>query len=70
MELPKINLKEFEEKKEKNRQERIEFIDLYTDWLRKTPNEVWSKHHANFINSGIAIANTGLLKNRQKTKKS
>lgn len=37
--------------KEKNRKERIKFIEMYVEWLKKTPNEVWSKQQAEFINS-------------------
>jgi hypothetical protein len=32
-----------------NRKERMEFIDFYTDWLKKTPNKVWSKQHAKYL---------------------
>ena len=41
--LPKIDLKELEEEKERNRQQRLDFIDQYAKWLKKTPNKVWSK---------------------------
>ncbi|MDP2666682.1 MAG: hypothetical protein Q8P05_04250 [Candidatus Diapherotrites archaeon] len=34
---------------EKNRKERMAFIDYYADWLKKTPNSVWSKQHAKFL---------------------
>lgn len=27
----------------RNKQERLEFLDQYADWLKKTPNKVWSK---------------------------
>lgn len=41
--FPKINLKELEEQKKKNFRERLEFIAKYGEWLKKTPNRVWSK---------------------------
>ena len=31
--------------------ERIDFIKLYVEWLKKTPNEVWSAQQAEFINA-------------------
>jgi len=39
----KIDFKELEEQKERNFKERLAFIDWYVDWLKKTPNNVWSK---------------------------
>ena len=47
-----IDLKELNKKKKQNKKERLEFIDLYVEWLKKTPNEIWSKQHADFINAG------------------
>ncbi|ASJ10298.1 hypothetical protein A3L12_02795 [Thermococcus sp. P6] len=29
----------------------FEFIKLYLEWLRKTPNEIWSRRQAEFINA-------------------
>ena len=31
--------------------EKIDFIKLYVEWLKKTPNEVWSAQQAEFINA-------------------
>ena len=42
MNLPNINLEELEEAKKQNRKERLEFIDKYVAWLKKTPNKKWS----------------------------
>lgn len=47
--LTKKDLKELEEEKERNRQQRMEFINMYAEWLKKTPNKVWSKQHAKFL---------------------
>ena len=41
--LPKIDLKELVEEKKRNFQQRLEFIDWYAEWLKKTPNKKWSK---------------------------
>ncbi len=45
----KTDLKELKKKKEKNFQERLKFIDEYVEWLKKTPNKVWSKQQAEFL---------------------
>lgn len=44
-------LKELEEEKERNFRQKVEFIKLYAEWIKKTPNEEWSKKHSKFINS-------------------
>ncbi|HLD58746.1 MAG TPA: hypothetical protein VI977_03850 [archaeon] len=41
--FPKIDLKELQEEIALNRKQRREFIDKYCEWLKKTPNKVWSK---------------------------
>jgi len=38
-----VDLKELAKDKERNFKERLEFIDAYVEWLKKTPNKVWSK---------------------------
>ena len=47
--LTKKDLKELEEEKERNFRQRLEFIDLYTDWLKKTPNKKWSRQQNKLI---------------------
>jgi hypothetical protein len=49
MKLPKIDLKELEKFKEENFKERLKFIDQYTEWLKKTPNKVWSSQQKKII---------------------
>lgn len=49
MNLPDIDLKELKRRKEKNFQERLEFIDKYVQWLKKTPNKVWSRQQKEII---------------------
>lgn len=49
MKIPKINLKELKKDIKKNEKERLEFIDRYVEWLKKTPNKKWSKIHAKFL---------------------
>ena len=38
-------------KSKRDMKERIDFIKLYVEWLKKTPNEVWSAQQAEFINA-------------------
>ena len=42
MKTPRIDLEELKRMKEENFRERLEFIDLYVEWLKKTPNKEWS----------------------------
>ena len=49
MNTPPINLKELKKLKEKNFQERLEFIDRYVKWLKKTPNRKWSSQQKDLI---------------------
>lgn len=37
--------------KEKNFQERLWFLHHYSNWVKSVPNKVWSRQHADFINS-------------------
>ena len=46
-----IDLEELKRDKERNFQERLKFIDMYVEWLKKTPNKVWSKVHSEFVDS-------------------
>jgi hypothetical protein len=39
--IPKINLKELDKQKEKNFKDRLKFIDLYVEYLKK--NNVFKK---------------------------
>lgn len=49
--MAQINLAKLREDKEKNFEERLKFIDMYVDWLKKTPNDVWSNQQKKLINS-------------------
>jgi len=50
MNTPKIDLKELKKLKEENFKERLKFIDMYTKWLKKTPNKKWSSQQKEIIN--------------------
>ena len=47
MNLPEIDLKELEKMKKDNFRQRLEFIDKYVEWLKKTPNKKWSRQQKN-----------------------
>jgi len=47
--IPKIDLAELKKEMKINRQQRLEFVRQYTEWLKKTPNKVWSRQHAEFL---------------------
>lgn len=49
MKLPEINLEKIEEERKRNFKQRLKFIDFYTDWLKKTPNEEWSKQQKKIL---------------------
>lgn len=49
IELPNIDLKELEEQKRKNLFERMEFIKLYAEWIKKNSNSEWSSQQAKII---------------------
>jgi len=38
-----LDMKALERWKQKNQRERLEFIDEYAAWLKKTPNKEWSR---------------------------
>ncbi|MBI4053274.1 MAG: hypothetical protein HY394_04510 [Candidatus Diapherotrites archaeon] len=43
LKLTKDELKELEEEKKRNFEQRMQFIDLYVEWLKKKPNKAWAK---------------------------
>jgi len=47
--LPRVDLKELKKLKEDNFRERLEFIDKYVEWLKKTPNKEWSSQQKELI---------------------
>jgi hypothetical protein len=49
MTTPTIDLKALEQFKKDNFRERLEFIDKYVEWLKKTPNKEWSSQQNTII---------------------
>ena len=48
-----INIDELEKAKKINAQQRLEFVKMHADWMKKTPNSVWSKQQNMLIDSQI-----------------
>jgi hypothetical protein len=51
MKTPNIDLEELKRIKKENFKERLEFIDRYTEWLKKTSNKKWSSEQKDLIDS-------------------
>ncbi|KHO54209.1 MAG: hypothetical protein QT10_C0018G0005 [archaeon GW2011_AR19] len=47
--IPNIDLKELEEQKKINLKERLEFIKLYAEWIKKKSNKEWSSQQAKIV---------------------
>ena len=46
-----VHIEELMENKRRNFQQRLEFIDLYVEWIKKTPNDVWSAQQKKLIDA-------------------
>ena len=51
-----MDLSELKKEKGINDKQRLEWIDYWVDYMKKNPNEVWSKQQADFINSVMRSA--------------
>jgi len=47
--LPKVDLKELKRLKEENFRERLRFIDMYADWVRRNKSGTWSVQQKKLI---------------------
>ena len=47
--LPDIDLDELKKQKKENFRQRLEFIDAYAEWVKRTPNKIWSKQQKEII---------------------
>ena len=56
----KIDLKEIDEQEERDLKGDLEFIKLLVDYVKKTPNKIWSKQQAKYINSIMRSADVDL----------
>lgn len=53
MKTPRIDLKELKKLKEENFRDRLKFIDMYTEWLKRTSNKEWSSQQKRIISNNI-----------------
>jgi len=49
MKTPNIDLKELQKAKEQNFKDRLEFIDKYTAWIKRSSNKKWSSQQKEII---------------------
>jgi len=49
-----VDIEELRADKARNFEERLRFIDLYVEWLKKTPNHVWSKQQKELIDLEVS----------------
>ncbi|CAG0991244.1 hypothetical protein METP2_02586 [Methanosarcinales archaeon] len=49
----KVDIEELKKEKKANFKERLDFIDRYVEWIKATPNKVWSKQYKDFIDSSF-----------------
>ena len=49
----KLDMAKEREDQARNRRERLEFVDLYVDWIRRTPNRVWSSQQGRMLDSVV-----------------
>lgn len=50
--MPRLTEKDREEMREevkRNSEQRLDFVRRYANWVKKTPNKVWSKQHAKYF---------------------
>ncbi len=49
MRTPRIDLNELQKLKEENFKERLEFIEKYVEWMKKTSNKTWSSQQKDLL---------------------
>jgi hypothetical protein len=49
MRTPRINLKELKKLKEENFRERLEFIDKYVEWMKRSSNKTRSPQQKDLL---------------------
>ena len=52
-----MNRKEIEKDIERNRAQRLEFVTWYAQWVKRTPNKVWSRQQREMVDSVLEAAN-------------
>ena len=57
-----MNRKEIEQDIERNRAQRLEFVTWYAQWVKRTPNKIWSRQHREMVDSVLEAANRERMK--------
>ena len=52
-----MNIRKMNKDIEKSLMNDLKFIDELAEYIKNTPNSVWSKHQTNFINSVLRSTN-------------
>ena len=52
-----IDIGELKKEREKELRESLKNVDAEVEWVKKTPNEVWSRQQADFLKSYIDAKN-------------
>ena len=51
-----IDLEEMKKWKKKNAEERLKFVRMHAEWMKKAPNSEWSRQQNVLINSQVKTA--------------
>ena len=62
----RLDFREEDAERERNRQSNREWIDYYVDWLRRTPNREWSKQQRRLIDSVLSSARSAMADGKRK----
>ena len=52
-----MNRREIEQDIERNRAQRLEFVTWYARWVKRVPNEEWSRQQKEMVDSVLEAAN-------------
>ena len=61
-----IDVEELKKERKKDIIESLKFIHRYVEWIKKTPNEVWSRQQADLFKSVIDSINLNWRKSLAK----
>lgn len=63
-----VDLKKMKKEREEDIRQSLKFIDTYVAWIKKTPNEIWSKKQADLFRSVYISINADWRKSQAKSK--
>ena len=61
-----VDIEKLKERQKKNFEERLKFIEMYAEWVKKTPNKEWSAQQNMLIDSQIHSAKQWAKKENNK----